>query len=486
MTRVVRKGRRVAASHGASLALGIRDQRCRTQEYGAALGEIEVGQTGIGRMIKADIDWQVQNEMQRAVALVLGGGRGTRLYPLTAERAKPAVPLGGRYRLVDIPLSNCIQSGVDRIFVLTQFNSASLNRHISGSYVFDNFRGGFVEILAAEQTREHGDWFQGTADAIRKHLRHFGNLRASHYLILSGDQLYTMDYRHLMATHVHNGADITVAVLPVTKEAARAFGILKVQADGRILEFTEKPKTDELLASLKSPRDMLEMYGIPPSDPREYLASMGVYIFRAEVLENVLRQRRDWIDFGKDVIPKTLSSHKVFSHPFLGFWEDIGTVRSYFEVNIQMTQPNPPFEFQDASHVVYTRPRYLPGSRLHNATVKDCILCEGCNVNSASMADSIVGIRSVLQSGVELRRCILMGADFYEYEMQPQPIPLGIGENSSIEMAIIDKNARIGKNVVIRGGHNLPDSDGEGYAIRDGIVTVLKNAIIPDGTRIGV
>ncbi len=432
------------------------------------------------------VDLRAQQEMRDTVALVLGGGRGTRLYPLTAERAKPAVPLGGRYRLVDIPLSNCINSGINRIFVLTQFNSASLNRHISTSYNFDTFGGGFVEILAAEQTREHGDWFQGTADAIRKHLRHFRNLHISHYLILSGDQLYSMDYRELLTTHLERSADITVAVLPVTREAAKAFGILKVESDGRILEFVEKPQTDELLDDLPSPRDMLARFGIGDDDPRVYLASMGVYVFRADVLETVLRERRDWIDFGKDVIPKSLATHKVFSHPFLGFWEDIGTVRSYFEVSLELCKSDPPFEFQNARHVTYTRPRYLPGTRILNATIKDCVLAEGCRINGCNLSTSILGIRSVLMPGAHVERTIVMGADFYEYEVAPQPIPMGIGRNSRISQAIIDKNARIGENVVIQGSDDLPDGDGEGYAIRDGIVIVLKNAQIPDGTRIGV
>lgn len=437
-------------------------------------------------MIKRNIDWGAQQEMQMAVALVLGGGRGTRLYPLTAERAKPAVPLGGRYRLVDIPLSNCIHSGVNRIYVLTQFNSASLNRHISSTYTFDPFGGGFVEILAAEQTAESGDWFQGTADAIRKQLRHLRNLRISHYLILSGDQLYAMDYRQLMATHMHHDADITVAVLPVTREAAKAFGILRVDEEGRIREFVEKPKTPEELASLEAPGDVLGKYGLGEDDDRRYLASMGVYVFKADMLETILRDRPDWIDFGKDVIPKSLVTHRVYSHPFLGFWEDIGTVRSYYEVSLQLVRPDPPYEFTNPEHEVYTHTRHLPGARVHNAHVQDCFLCEGSCVNDSFLDTTIVGIRSILQPGVEVRRSIIMGADFYEYEIPGSySIPIGIGRGSKISQAIIDKNARIGCNVVIRGADDLPDADGDGWAIRDGIACVLKNAIIPDGTHIG-
>jgi glucose-1-phosphate adenylyltransferase len=438
-------------------------------------------------MIMRSIDWGMQEEMQQAVALVLGGGRGTRLYPLTSERAKPAVPFGGRYRLVDIPLSNCIHSGVNRIFVLTQFNSASLNRHISSTYTFDAFGGGFVEILAAEQTREYGDWFQGTADAIRKHMRHFRNMRISHYLILSGDQLYAMDYRQLMTTHIAQEADISVAVLPVTKQAARGFGVLKVDSEGRIHEFVEKPRAEEELAGLVTPHDVLEKYGLGENDGRQYLASMGVYVFKAEVLETILRERRDWIDFGKDVIPKSLKTHRVVTHPFLGFWEDIGTVRSYFEVSLNLVRPNPPFEFTSTDNEVYTHTRQLPGARVHSASIKDSFLCEGSCINDSIVETSIIGIRSILQEGAEVRNSIVMGADFFEYECPtPQSIPIGIGRGSKISQAIIDKNARIGANVVIQGAVGLNDADGEGWAIRDGIVVVLKNAVIPDGTRIGV
>ncbi|MDX9973308.1 MAG: glucose-1-phosphate adenylyltransferase [FCB group bacterium] len=437
-------------------------------------------------MIQRNIDWGMQEEMQMAVALVLGGGRGTRLYPLTSERAKPAVPFGGRYRLIDIPLSNCIHSGINRIFVLTQFNSASLNRHISSTYAFDAFGGGFVEILAAEQTREYGDWFQGTADAVRKHMRHFRNMRISHYLILSGDQLYGMDYRQLMTTHMAQEADITVAVLPVTKEAARGFGILKVDEEGRIREFVEKPRAEEEFTQLVTPQDVLEKYGLAELDKRQYLASMGVYVIKAEVLETILNERRDWIDFGKDVIPKSLKTHRVYTHPFLGYWEDIGTVRSYYEVSLQLVRPDPPFEFKSPDHEVYTHPRHLPGSRVNNATIKDSFLCEGTCVHSKLVENSIIGIRSILQPDSEIRNSIIMGSDYYEYECPtPQAIPVGVGRGSRITQAIIDKNARIGQNVVIEGADHLHDADGEGWSIRDGIVIVLKNAIIADGTKIG-
>ncbi len=422
----------------------------------------------------------------RVVALILGGGRGSRLYPLTAERAKPAVPLGGRYRLVDIPLSNCIHSGVKRIFVLTQFNSASLHRHINNTYKFDNFSGAFVEILAAEQRTESGDWFQGTADAVRKHLREIDHLQASHFLILSGDQLYRMDYRDMLETHAQHDADITVGVIPVTRDAARGFGVLKAEADGKIVEFIEKPQTDAQLDALVTPGAVFAERGIN-AEGRDYLASMGVYIFKAGVLENILRTETDWVDFGRDVIPKSLGARHVHSHLFTGFWEDIGTVRSYYETCLQMVGPNPPFRFHENGQPIYSRARYLPGSQIQNARIHEAVICEGCNIGQATITQSLVGVRAIVRSGVTIERSIIMGADYYEEERAVKgPVPIGIGEGSRIVRAIIDKNARIGKNVVIQGGEHLPDSDGLGHAIRDGIVIVLKGAIIPDGMHIGV
>ena len=421
----------------------------------------------------------------RVVALILGGGRGTRLYPLTAERAKPAVPLGGRYRLVDIPLSNCIHSGVKRIFVLTQFNSASLHRHINNTYKFDNFSGAFVEILAAEQRAESGDWFQGTADAVRKHLREIDHLQASHFLILSGDQLYRMDYRDMLETHVSNDADITVGVLPVTREAARGFGVLKVESDGRIVEFVEKPQTGEQLDALVTPPAVFAERGVH-AEGRDYLASMGVYLFKADVLESILRTESDWIDFGRDVIPKSLGPRHVHSHLFTGFWEDIGTVRSYYETCLQMVGPEPPFRFHQDGQPIYSRARYLPGAHIHRATVADSVICEGCDIGQATITQSLIGVRAIVQPGAVIDHSIIMGADYYEEERAEKgPVPIGIGEGSRIVRAIIDKNARIGKNVTIQGGDHLPDSDGLGHAIRDGIVIVLKGAVIPDGMRIG-
>lgn len=433
-------------------------------------------------MTPQSIDVQTSNEV---VAIVLGGGRGTRLYPLTRERAKPAVPVGGRYRLVDIPLSNCINSGINRIFVLTQFNSRSLSRHINDCYKFDLFSRGFVEVMAAEQTVQSGEWFQGTADAIRQNLWHFRNVGCDHYLILSGDHLYRMDYREFFHRHLQTNADVTVATLPVSRKDAAGFGIMKVDSGGRIMEFVEKPSTDNDLGGLVTPGPLLSEFGFDGSNGREYLASMGVYLFRREVLTELLQTRQDWIDFGKDIIPSTLSSHRVYSHLFNGFWEDIGTVRSFYDVSIELVKENPPFNFLEPQWPIYTRPRYLPGSRVHHAHIDNCIVCEGTEITNASISESIVGIRSIVREGVSIRRSILMGADFFEIDRACGPLPLGIGRNSSIENAIVDKNARIGSNVVIRGGEGLDDHDDENYSIKDGIVIILKNAVIPDGSIIG-
>lgn len=422
--------------------------------------------------------------MQQVGAIVLGGGRGARLYPLTALRSKPAVPLLGRYRLVDIPLSQCIHSGINRIMLLTQFNSASLHRHIQNSYKFDHFSRGFVEILAAEQTVESGDWYQGTADAIRKQLRHIRDLKAQHYLILSGDQLYRMDYRTLVATHIERKADITVAALPVTRAAAPRLGILRVENTGRIREFVEKPKTAAQLDRLTTPQALFARRGISAAGCR-HLASMGVYVFRAEVLEEILERRQDWVDFGSHVIPMSLKSRRVFAHLFSGFWEDIGTVRSYYEIHMRMAGPNPPLDLFIPGSIIYTHPRYLPGARFKDARITDSIICEGSRLMKATIENSVIGIRSVVWEGATIKRSIVMGADFLEPESATKQMPLGIGPGSVIENAIVDKNARIGKKVVIRGSRNLPDGDYNGYAVRDGIVIVLKNATIPDKTRIG-
>ncbi len=418
-------------------------------------------------------------------AIVLGGGRGTRLYPLTKVRAKPAVPLCGHYRLIDIPLSNCIHSDINRILVLTQFNSHSLNRHIKNTYKFDEFSGGSVEILAAEQTNETGDWFQGTADAVRKHLLHIRQRGLKHFLILSGDQLYRMDYRTMLNTHLAKNADITVSALPVDRRSARSFGVMKVSKDAAIREFVEKPKDEKVLDELVTPKKVFDDFEFHPEGGKEYLASMGVYAFKAEVLEEVLLSNLAWVDFGKEILPNALKKYRVFAHMFHGFWEDIGTVRSYFDVSMAMTTPDPPFEFHDPDHVIYTHARMLPGVKILNSKVDDAIVCSGTRIDNATVRDSIIGIRSTIRPGAVVERSIVLGADYFEGPNPPKDRPpIGIGRNTKVRQAIIDHNARIGDNVVIRGSDKLKDYDGDGYAIRDGIVVVFKNGVIPSGTRI--
>lgn len=423
--------------------------------------------------------------MSKVGAIVLGGGRGTRLWPLTKVRAKPAVPLAGRYRLVDIPLSNCIHSGINRIVVLTQFNSHSLNRHINNTYRFDQFSRGYVEVLSAEQTTEVGDWFQGTADAVRKQLLHIRDLNAEYYIILSGDQLYHMDYRAMMDTHLKKGADITVSALPVSRSAAEGFGIIKVQPDGRIAEFVEKPKDPALLDSLETPPQLFEEFGLNAAG-KPYLGSMGVYIFHAKVLEDLVEQHPEWVDFGKELLPNALSLYDVYAHMFYGFWEDIGSVRSYFDVSMELTSSKPPFDMHDPEYPVFTHQRALPGVTVTESHLRDVIICGGSRIGAAKISTSIVGVRSIIQDGAELDRTIMLGAEYFENERGVRhPTPIGVGKGSKISNAIIDHNARIGQNVVIRGSDNLPDSEHDGYVVREGIVIVFKNAVIPDGTVIG-
>ena len=423
--------------------------------------------------------------MQKVGAIVLGGGRGNRLYPLTKVRSKPAVPLCGRYRLVDIPLSNCIHSGINRIAVLTQFNSHSLNRHITNTYQFDAFTNGCVDVLSAEQTADStDDWFQGTADAVRKQLLHIRDFGAEYYVVLSGDQLYRMDYRRLLDTLHRKNADIVVSALPVNKADAQGFGIMKVQGGGRIRKFVEKPTDSTILDSLTTPARAFDDFNLDAAG-KPYLASMGIYAFRAEVLENLLETHPEWDDFGKELIPNSLKTHQVFAYMFDGFWEDIGTVRSYFDVSMAMTSNNPPFEFHDQNHPVFTHQRPLPGPKITSATLNNTILCGGARIARANLKNTIVGVRSIIGAGAHIENSIILGADYFEDESDTtHRIPVGIGPKSNIKNAIIDHNARIGKGVTIRGAKKLKDYDGQGYAIRDGIVVVLKNAVIPNGTTI--
>lgn len=419
-------------------------------------------------------------------AIILGGGKGTRLYPLTKERSKPAVPFGGRYRIVDIPISNCINSGYKKIYLVTQFNSASLHLHISNSYNFDRFSGGFVEILAAEQTLEHSGWYEGTADAVRKNFIHFKSQKPTHYIILSGDQLYRMDLRKFMEQHLQSKADITIAATAVNRKDASGFGIMKIDANRRISEFLEKPAKDMNIDDWKIPVNTRG--DLPPE--KEYLASMGIYIFNAPVMEELLNNNA-YTDFGKEIIPLAIKSKQINSYIFNGYWEDIGTIESFYNATLALTDINPPFNFYDEKGPIYTRMRNLPPSKLNEAELKNTMAAEGCVITRAKINHSVIGIRSVIESGSELEGVITMGSDFYESYFEKQEkikkgIPLmGIGKNCKIAKTIIDKNSAIGNNCRINvDGNKYEDGDHGLFFVSDGIVVIRKGVIIPDGTVI--
>jgi len=419
--------------------------------------------------------------MDDSLAVVLGGGRGQRLFPLTKFRSKPAVPLGGKYRLVDIPISNCLNSGINKIFVLTQFNSTSLNKHIVHTYKFDMFSGGFVDILAAEQTPESSKWFQGTADAVRRSIKHIAPYESvRHVVILSGDQMYQMDLRRVIQRHVEKGADITVAVHPVTAESAPDLGILKVDSEGRVTAFREKP----------SPEELPETRSDNPEDPsRPFLANMGMYVFQKPFLADLLAESKA-VDFGKELLPQSIGSCKVFSYPFDGYWEDVGTIRSFYDANMALTSSLPEFNFYDIQMPVYTHPRNLPGSKLNNCDVHQSIIAEGCILNGADIRHSIIGVRSRVGGGTTIKHSIIMGADRYETVEQIKDnrknkiSDIGVGDHCTIINAIVDKDVRIGDNVSIINAHNLQEKDGENYYIRDGIIIIPKHSFVPNGTVI--
>ncbi len=409
------------------------------------------------------------------LAVILGGGRGTRLWPLTKFRAKPAVPIAGKYRLIDIPVSNCLNSGIHQISILTQFNSVSLHRHIARTYNFDSFHPGWVQVLAAVQTFTSEDWYQGTADAVRKQLFEIEVTGARDVLILAGDHLYRMDYAHLLEVHRAEQADVTVAVQPVAAEDAERFGILKLGADGRIRSFVEKPQTPQARQGFVSRDD--------PAKP--YVGSMGIYIFRAEVLSELLAG--PYTDFGGDVIPAAIQSHRVFGFPFDGYWADIGTMRAFYDANLALAQPHPLFSFEDVSGPVFTRPRFLPGSRIYDVKLDRVLLADGCVVQGAEIRSSVVGLRSLIGDDVVIRDTVLMGADYYEGQGVGRPgnsPPMGIGRGCRIEGAIIDKNARIGENVRIEPFPRGVDLDDENWTVRDGIVVIPKDAVLPAGSVI--
>jgi glucose-1-phosphate adenylyltransferase len=417
---------------------------------------------------------------QRTLAIVMGGGAGTRLFPLTKDRAKPAVPLGGKYRLVDIPISNCLNSGLRSIYVLTQFNTMSLHRHIQASYKFDNFSRSFIDILAAQQTPQSTQWYQGTADAVRQNMRYFLERPYDHFLILSGDQLYRMDFRALLHQHLQSGADITLATKPVKREMVSDFGIMQCGTDRRITRFVEKPQDESLLGELRMTPELLEAT-VSGATEELYQASMGIYLFNRDVLIECLDN--ELFDFGKHVIPQAIKDRHVNSYVFTGYWEDIGTVRAFYEANLDLTDIVPAYSFFDADAPIYTHPRFLPGSKVNGATLRQAIVSDGCIVSDAHIERSVLGIRSIIQSGATIRNSIVMGADYFETEpRRDMSLPsIGIGRNCVIDRAIIDKNARIADGVVITPEGKPPNYDGEGYFIRDGIVVVVKDATIPAG-----
>jgi len=413
--------------------------------------------------------------MNDVLGVIMGGGRGSRLHPLTKLRSKPAVPIAGKYRLIDIPISNCINSGIFRVAILTQFNSVSLHRHISQAYNFDVFHTGFVQIWAAEQTPQSADWYQGTADAVRKQLFEIQATGAEYVLILAGDHLYRMDYTALAEYHWEKNADITVAVQPVARSEASRLGILKREADGQISAFVEKPKDPEVQNRFVS-RD----------DPeRPLLGSMGIYMFKTRVLNDLLTYHLRQDDFGGDIIPAAISSHEVYGFDFDGYWEDIGTIRSFYETNLKLTVSDPPFNFYDAKAPIYTHARFLPGSTVEDSQLKDVLIAEGCQIRKAQITHSIVGIRSQIAEGTVIKDSILMGADYYDVEKPRGTLPIGIGRNCHIESAILDKNVRIGDDVVIRPFRlDSGDIDHQLYFVRDGVVVIAKDTEIPAGTRI--
>ncbi len=422
--------------------------------------------------------------MRNAIALILGGGRGTRLFPLTKIRSKPAVPLAGKYRLIDIPISNCINSDLNRIYVLTQFLSVSLHRHIRQTYSFDAFRGGFVELLAAQQTVDAGtDWYQGTADAVRKNLRYVEQPGVQHVIILSGDQLYRMDFRDMMETHVKNNADVTIAGIPVHRKDAAALGIMKTDQSGRVTGFLEKPKTDTEIDLVRTDPDWIETQGIA-AEGRDCIASMGLYIFNRDFLVDAL-EKTDYADFGKEVFPAAIRSSLVQLHLFDDYWEDIGTIRAFYEANLSLASKQPPFDFSCQEATVYSRPRFLPPSLMEDARVKGSLIADGCQIGpGAVIENSVVGLRTVIGENVVIRNSILMGADYFDSKVHPNasPIPLGIGDGSVVEGSILDKNCRVGKNCRIVNDQNVDNrGEDEPLQIRDGIPIVIKNAVIPDG-----
>jgi len=423
-------------------------------------------------------------KLKGTLAIIMGGGQGSRLFPLTHNRSKPAVPLAGKYRIVDIPISNCINSGIRQMYVLTQFNSESLNRHVTSGYKFDHFGGNFVHVLAAQQTPGDDNWYQGTADAVRQNLRYFLEKPYKYFLILSGDQLYRMDFRKMIAEHKANKAELTIATTPVDRDPARAFGLMHTDDESCITQFVEKPgDNDEVLDGLTMPKPLLKAAGYS-EDEEKFQASMGIYLFNRTVLEEALDN--DFEDFGKDIIPNIIETKDVYTHIFRGYWEDIGTIASFYEANLECTKVVPKFNFFDHHNPIYTRARLLPASKINNANIEGALVSDGCIISNAKIKNSIIGVRSVIESGCEIYESVIMGADFYnKFEIADDESytehSVKIGEGTFIRKAIIDKNVSIGKNVRIDPGDRV-NEDNEWCHIRDGIVVIPKSSTIPDGT----
>jgi glucose-1-phosphate adenylyltransferase len=428
--------------------------------------------------------------MSKVICLILGGGRGSRLYPLTKSRSKPAVPIAGKYRLIDIPISNCIHSGLNRIFVLTQFNSVSLHRHIANTYKFDPFGGGFVEVLAAQQTMQHESWYQGTADAVRRNIPYFAEGDSDLVLILSGDQLYRMNFQDMIRNHMENKADATIAALPVGEVEATSCGIMRIDSTGRVTDFEEKPKTPEALAKVHTDPGWLKRFGIA-ANGRDYLASMGIYLFNRSTLVQILASGNA-TDFGREVFPQAIINHRVQTHLFDGYWEDIGTVGAFHKANIDLTKEHPPFDFMLDDHPIFTRPRNLPCSRLAGVTVTDSLISDGCVIGRGTVIEnSVIGVRAQIAENVTIRNSYIMGGDSYEMAKQIDSNKragrphVGVGADSHVENAIVDKNARIGRNVrIVNEAGTVDSEDAPHYLIRDQIVVIPKFTILRDGTVI--
>lgn len=416
--------------------------------------------------------------MDHCIGLILGGGAGTRLMPLTQYRSKPAVPVAGKYRLIDVPISNCIHSGVERIYVLTQFNSISLHRHIRQTYRFDIFSRGFVEILAAQQTPGDSDWYQGTADAVRKQIQFLKQPGLKHILILSGDQLYRMDYRHMLNTHLAAKADVTISTIPVNAEDARGFGIMQLESSGKVIDFVEKPKDDASLEKVRTPASWIEERGINPGE-REYLASMGIYLFNRDLLVSLL-ETTSHDDFGRDIFPLAMKNHHVHAHLFDGYWEDIGTIRAFFNANLDLAKSNPPFKFADRKTPIFTRARFLPSTRIDDCRVVQSLIAEGCNIGPGSVIEnSVIGVRTQIGRNVTIRNSVVMGADYYAEDSHTETDILGIQDGAVIDGALVDKNVHIGAGSrIVASEAAAGDGNYDCLTVRDGIVVVPKRAII--------